>query len=72
MKGAFIMNAAALKSKFIALKQYEPASANDLLDFARHLYLRGDISIAEYRDAARELEAAGACNPEHDGEHIRL
>ncbi|WP_084278908.1 YppF family protein [Anoxybacteroides tepidamans] len=58
------MNAAQLRGKFIALKNHEPADMNGLLDFARQMYLRGEISIAEYRDIARELESAGAYQPE--------
>ncbi|EZP75865.1 hypothetical protein H839_11349 [Parageobacillus genomosp. 1] len=64
------MNMAELKNKFIAVKNYEPAHVNELLDFARHMYLRGEITIAQYRDLARELELAGADKPDYKGEYV--
>jgi hypothetical protein len=66
------MNMAELKNKFIAVKNYEPADINELLDFARHMYLRGEITIAEYRDLARELELAGAYKPDYQNEYAGL
>jgi YppF-like protein len=64
------MNMAELKNKFIAVKNYEPTHVNELLDFARHMYLRGEITIAQYRDLARELELAGADKPDYKGEYV--
>ncbi|MGZ0086081.1 YppF family protein [Geobacillus sp. C56-T2] len=66
------MNVTELKHKFIAVKQSEPTEANELLDFARRLYLRGDISLAQYRDLARELERAGASLPNEAEEYAGL
>ncbi|AMX83135.1 hypothetical protein GS3922_05215 [Geobacillus subterraneus] len=66
------MSIAELKHKFMAVKHCEPAEANELLDFARRLYLRGEISLAEYRDLVRELEKAGACQPDEAGEYAGL
>ncbi|AEH47490.1 YppF family protein [Parageobacillus thermoglucosidasius] len=64
------MNMAELKNKFIAVKNYEPTDVNELLDFARQTYLRGEITIAQYRDLARELELAGAYKPDHKSEYV--
>lgn len=61
---------AELKNKFIAVKNYEPTDMNELLDFARQVYLRGEITIAQYRDLARELELAGAYKPDHKNEYV--
>ncbi|WP_199425914.1 YppF family protein [Thermaerobacillus caldiproteolyticus] len=66
------MNIAEFKHKFIASKNYKPTDMNELLDFARQVYLRGEITIAEYRDIARELEKAGACKPDFSNEYIEL
>ncbi|ADI26364.1 YppF family protein [Geobacillus sp. G4] len=66
------MNVTELKHKFMAVKHCEPAEANELLDFARRLYLRGEISLAEYRDLVRELEKAGASQPDEAGEYAGL
>lgn len=62
------MGIAELKHKFMVVKHCEPAEANELLDFARRLYLRGEISLAEYRDLVRDLEKAGAYQPNETGE----
>jgi YppF-like protein len=66
------MNMAELKNKFIAVKDYEPTDVNELLDFACQMYLRGEITIAQYRDLARELELAGAYKPDNKNEYIGL
>lgn len=61
---------AELKNKFIAVKNYEPTDVNELLDFTRQMYLRGEITIAQYRDLARELELAGTYKPDHKNEYV--
>lgn len=66
------MSITELKHKFMAVKHCEPAEANELLDFARRLYLRGEISLAQYRDLVRELERAGACQPDETEEYAGL
>ncbi|GGJ60707.1 hypothetical protein GGR02_000702 [Anoxybacillus voinovskiensis] len=66
------MNATELKNKFIATKNYEPTDLNELLDFARQLYLRSEMTISEYRDITRELELAGACKPAEKNEYVGL
>jgi len=57
------MNTADLKLNFIAKKDYEPSTLNELLDFAVQTYIQGKITISEYRNLIRELEAAGATRP---------
>ena len=55
-----------LKNKFIATKQYEPIDANELLDFARQLYLRNELPLGMYRHLVRDLEALGAYKPDDE------
>ncbi|MBB6175588.1 hypothetical protein HNQ82_000398 [Anoxybacillus tengchongensis] len=55
-----------LKNKFIATKQYEPIDANELLDFARQLYLRNELPLGVYRHLVRDLEALGAYKPDDE------
>jgi hypothetical protein len=64
-KGEWEMNVLELRNKFIATKNYEPIDANELLDFARKTYLRGEITISEYRNIVRDLEAQGAQKPDY-------
>lgn len=52
-----------LRNNFIAFKQYEPEDGNELLDFAQQKYLKGEISIIEYKQLVRELELSGAQKP---------
>lgn len=51
------------------MKQYEPIDANELLDFARQLYLRNELPLGVYRHLVRDLEALGAYKP--DDERIK-
>lgn len=55
-----------LKNKFIATKQYEPIDANELLDFARQLYLRNELPLGIYRHLMRDLEELGAYKPDDE------
>ncbi|MCG1023088.1 YppF family protein [Sutcliffiella horikoshii] len=52
-----------LRHKFVACKNYEPIEHNELMDFARKLYLGGDLTISHFRNLIRELEAKGAVPP---------
>ena len=54
------MNVHELKSKFLLRREYETDNVNDLLDFAKNAYINNEISINEYRNLVRELEAQGA------------
>ncbi|MBE4910238.1 hypothetical protein IMZ08_19560 [Bacillus luteolus] len=61
-----------LKEKFIQLKMYEPVDNNELLDLAKQLYIKNQITIIDYRNFVRELEMNGALNPENTDELIEL
>ena len=51
--------------KFIQLKKHKPMHVNELLDFLQSQYVRGIISIKEYRNIYRELHSRGAVKPLH-------
>ncbi|MBM7703313.1 YppF family protein [Metabacillus iocasae] len=53
-----------LRKNFIECKQYEPAHHNELLDFAQQEYLKGTLTIGEYKSIVKELELIGAQKPE--------
>jgi hypothetical protein len=72
VRGELSVNVSELKMNFIAVKKYEPTDVNELLDFARQAYLRGQVTIAQYRDIVRELEAAGAYNPNCKDKYVEL
>ncbi|MBE3569692.1 MAG: hypothetical protein IMW92_06105 [Bacillales bacterium] len=52
-----------LKEKFLKKKSYPPHDFNQLLDFARNLYLLNELPLRDYRDVVRDLETAGAISP---------
>jgi hypothetical protein len=54
------MNIHELRVKFLQLKDYSPESVNELLDFAKKAYIHNEITINDYRNLIRELEAQGA------------
>ncbi|MCA0988399.1 YppF family protein [Guptibacillus algicola] len=57
-----------LISTFEEVKGKQPASADELLDFAQANYLRGHISLHEYQCCFKELNAQGAKKPEYFSE----
>ncbi|KOO50649.1 YppF family protein [Priestia koreensis] len=57
------MEVTALREHFKNHKQYEPQH-NELLDFAQQKYLKGEITITEYKELSRELEHHGAQKPD--------
>lgn len=59
------MNFSTLKEKYKADKKDEPKTINELLDYAKKLYIANELSIREYRQLVKVLEQEGACNPEH-------
>jgi len=62
-----------LRNKFIAKKEYEPTNSNELLDFARQTYIRGELCLSEYRNIIRILEKEGASKPDYcEQESINL
>ncbi|WP_223701996.1 YppF family protein [Sutcliffiella deserti] len=52
-----------LRHKFVTCKSYEPIEENELMDFARQLYLREELSIGQFRTVIKELERIGAVPP---------
>jgi hypothetical protein len=54
--------------KFILCRKYTPSNVNDLLDFLQKEYVHGEISIDEYRNLFRELNARGAVKPSYTNE----
>lgn len=49
-----------LKEKFLQKRSYLIEDVTQLLDFAKQTYINNEISVREFRDVIRELEAAGA------------
>jgi hypothetical protein len=58
------MNVVDLRNKFIAVRKQEPLDDFELLHFARICYVRGDLTIIEYRDIVKVLEKENSYNPE--------
>ncbi|MGJ7920022.1 YppF family protein [Neobacillus sp. LXY-4] len=54
------MHVHELKVKFFQFREYETNDLNELLDFAKRIYIHNEISICEYRSLVRELESLGA------------
>lgn len=67
------MNISELKSRFIQCKEYPADDVNELLDFAKKVYIHNEINIKEYSLLVRDLEAQGAMIPdsEQDSSLIR-
>ncbi|WP_110112352.1 YppF family protein [Bacillus sp. CGMCC 1.16541] len=53
-----------LRKSFVECKKYEPEHHNELLDFAQQKYLKGNISISQYKSIVKELELIGAQKPD--------
>lgn len=52
-----------LKEKFSIRKQYQTEDVNELLDFAKKVYISNEITSGEYKKLVRELESQGAHLP---------
>jgi len=63
------MHVHELKVKFSQLREYETEDVNELLDFAKRVYIQNEISIIEYRNLVRELESLGAEFPFDNIDH---
>lgn len=59
------MTVQLLREKFKREKNYDAECANELLDFARKLYIYGTINIKDYRHIMKALEQEGAVAPEY-------
>ena len=53
-----------LRLKYVSCKGYEPIEENELLDYARQLYLKGELKLLEYRQIVKGLELNGATLPQ--------
>lgn len=56
-----------LITQFIKTREDKPENDNELLDFIQQSYVKGELSIAEYRYLLRELQARGAQKPDYFG-----
>ncbi|PLR80447.1 hypothetical protein CVD25_01615 [Bacillus canaveralius] len=63
------MNIQELKTKFSSIRDYRTEDVNELLDFAKKAYIHNEISINDYRNLVRELEASGAVVADSIKEH---
>ncbi len=58
------MKVVDLRNRFIAINKQEPLDNLELLNFAKLSYVRGDLSITEYRDLVKVLDVENNCSPE--------
>ncbi|KAB2496135.1 hypothetical protein HPB58_20225 [Priestia filamentosa] len=56
------MTVETLRNRFVDVKQCEPENHDQLLDFARRKYLKGELSLSEYKKVMYALEQDGATN----------
>jgi hypothetical protein len=68
-KEEFFMHVHELKVKFFEVRNYQAKEVNELLDFAKSMYIHNQISISEYRNLVRELESLGAVVPWDNIDH---
>lgn len=64
IRGYFFMTLEHLINRFIQVKNIQPSTADELLDFVQRSYIHGDLSIVQYRDLFRELNLRGANKPD--------
>ncbi|CAI6274907.1 putative protein YppF [Bacillus subtilis] len=60
------MNVSYLSKRFAEMKKYETDCMNKLMDFAKFLYIQGQLSITEFRNSMKVLEANGAESPAYE------
>jgi hypothetical protein len=65
-RGCTIMNVSYLKKLFAEVKEYETDCVNKLMDFTKFLYIQGHLTVTEFRNSMKVLEANGAENPAYD------
>jgi hypothetical protein len=58
------MNKNDLRNRFITINKKEPLDNLELLQYAKLSYVKGDLTIVEYRDIVKELD--------HDLSHSSL
>lgn len=57
-----------LRVKFLDVKSYEPVNLNQLMDFLQYFYIKGEISVNNYRTLIQTLESSGASKPAYISE----
>jgi hypothetical protein len=57
------MSVASIRESFAKMKKYDTDNLNKLLDFSRHMYLQGHLSLHEFRLYLKKLESEGATLP---------
>jgi hypothetical protein len=58
------MKVVDLRNRFIAVNKQEPLDNLELLHYAKLSYVRGDLTIVEYRDLVKALESDNSYSPE--------
>ena len=61
--GGIIVTLEELRIKFLDVKSYEPVNLNQLMDFLQFFYIKGEISVSNYRNLIQTLEMSGASKP---------
>jgi len=61
--GGTIVTLEELRIKFLDVKSYEPVNLNQLMDFLQFFYIKGEISVSNYRNLIQTLEMSGASKP---------
>lgn len=59
------MHVHELQKRFSVHRNYVTDNVNELLDFAKKIYITNEITTSEYKKLVRELESQGAKIP-HD------
>ncbi|MBM7661298.1 hypothetical protein JOC85_002070 [Bacillus mesophilus] len=62
------MNTEDLRNRFLLVNKKEPLDLIELLQFAKLSYVKGDLTIAVYRDIVKELEQN--LNPDEDTQKL--
>lgn len=63
-----MMSLEELIVQFIKAKEDRPENDNELLDFLQQRYVKGALTITEYRFLLRELQARGAQKPDYSNQ----
>ncbi|MFS0645042.1 YppF family protein [Siminovitchia sp. 179-K 8D1 HS] len=53
-----------LKQRFLQKRSHAIEDVSQLLDFAKQTYINNEMTVKEFRNIIRELEALGAKNPD--------
>ena len=61
-----------LLNKYVQVKQTEPSSVDDLLDFSQRSYILGELSFSQYYYLYRQLNEQGAKKPDYEIENQKV